>query len=263
MSSKNLVGSESGVDDTPGRQSIQVIERAAAILRTLQKGSGGLTLGEIAKAVGLPRSTVQRIVDALSKESMVIAASPAHGVRLGPALISLGAATHFPIVDLARPSLESLAKATGETVDLSVMNRYNMVFVDQVSGTHRLTAVSAVGVAFPIHCSANGKAVLALMTDDELKKTYKHLNLSRHTEKTITSLKGLDKELEKIRKTGFAYDKEENSIGICAIARAFRSPSDELVAVSIPVPTQRFMSNESTLARALEIEFDALLKKFK
>lgn len=214
-------------------------------------------------AVALPRSTVQRIVDALVKESLLIGATSTHGVRLGPALIALGAATRFPIVDLARPILESLAKRTGETVDLSIANRGHMVFLDQVPGTYRLTAVSAIGVTFPLHCCANGKAVMALMTDAELKKLRKNLNLARQTENTITQWDLLDAELNHVRETGVAYDREENSRGIWAIAKAFRSPSDELVAVSIPVPTARFTASESALLDAIEIEFNNLTRKFK
>lgn len=245
------------------RQGIQVIERAADILRALLKNPAGSSLGEIATEVRLPRSTVQRIVDALAKESLVIAATSTHGVRLGPALIALGAATHFPIADLARPTIESLARRTGETVDLSITNRDHMVFLDQVPGTHRLAAVSAIGVTFPLHCSANGKAAMALMNDAELRKIKKNLALSRHTKNTITRWDMLSADLAQVRKTGLAYDREENSIGICAIAKAFRSPNDELVAVSIPVPTVRFSASEADLVKAIEIEFNKLTKRFE
>ena len=147
----------------PERQGVQVIARAAALLRALEKHPDGLSLGELARALALPRSTVQRIVDALDREGLVIAASAASGVRLGPALLALAAATRFHIAEVARQTLEALAKECGETVDLSLADQDKVVFIDQVAGTHRLTAVSALGVSFPLHSSANGKAVLAAM----------------------------------------------------------------------------------------------------
>lgn len=244
-----------------GTAGIQVIERAAAILRALQKSSGGLTLGEIARIVGLPRSTVQRIVDALDRENFVIAPSSASGVRLGPGLIALAEATRFPILELARPTLEALAEVTGETVDLSVADSTKMVFVDQIPGIHRLAAVSAVGVSFPLHCSANGKAVLASLTPGELEKIRKRMRLTRYTVNTITSWRNLEHELETVRRTGIAHDREEQTLGIRAVGKALRSPNGELSAISIPVPTQRFLTSERALTARLAEHCEALQQR--
>jgi DNA-binding IclR family transcriptional regulator len=244
-----------------GRQGIQVIARAAALLRALERRPEGLSLGELAKAVSLPRSTVQRIVDALDDEGLVLAASASSGVRLGPALLSLAAATRFHIAEAARETLEALAKECGETVDLSVLDQHKVVFIDQVAGTHRLTAISAVGVSFPLHSSANGKAMLAAMADDEIAKVKRHLRLPAITPNTITSWDQLEQEMEQIRSKGVSFDREENSVGICAVSVAIRSPSGELAAISIPVPTQRFKETEVELSRALIVNCDRLQKR--
>lgn len=248
-------------NSAPDRQSIQVIARAAAILRVLERNPEGLSLGEIAKLVGLPRSTVQRIVDALDREHLIIAASASTGVRLGPALLTLAAATRFAIADLARPTLERLAAQTGETVDLAIADHDKVVFVDQVAGTHRLTAVSAVGVSFPLHCSANGKAVLAALDPSELAKLKKTMMLAKQTAHTIDAWPALEEELLSIRETGVAIDCEENSVGICAVAVALRGPTGELAAISIPVPTQRFETNKAALTQTLIEHCQALQHK--
>ncbi len=233
------------------RQGIQVISRAASLLRALEHQPDGMSLGQLAKVVGLPRSTVQRIVDALDTEGFVIAASAASGVRLGPALLALAAATRFHIADAARQTMEALAKECGETVDLSLADQDKVVFIDQVAGTHRLTATSAVGVSFPLHSSANGKAVLAAMDDADIARLRKRLRLVAMTPNTITTWERLDREITTIRATGLAFDREENSLGICAAAMALRSPSGEIAAISLPVPTQRFTDNEAALSAAL------------
>ena len=233
------------------RQGVQVIARAAALLRALEHQPDGMSLGELAKAIDLPRSTVQRIVDALDNEGFVIAASAVSGVRLGPALLALAAATRFHIAEAARQTLEALAKECGETVDLSIADQDKAVFIDQVSGTHRLTAVSAIGVSFPLHSSANGKAVLAAMVDADIAKLRKRLRLAAFTPHTITNWDRLEREIETIRRTGLAFDREENSIGICAVAMAIRSPSGEIAAISVPAPAQRFLANEAKLAATL------------
>lgn len=240
------------------KQSIQVIARAAAILRVLEQNPNGLSLGEIAKRVTLPRSTVQRIVDALDRESLLIASSATTGVRLGPALVALAAGTRFEIADMARPTLEALAKETGESVDLAIADQQKVVFIDQVAGTHRLTAVSAIGVSFPLHCSANGKAMLAALAERDLVRIKRGMKLTRQTSNTITSWPELENELLRIRQAGVAVDREENSLGICAIAATIQSPSGELAAISIPVPTQRFMTNEKLLTETLSAHCEAL-----
>lgn len=233
------------------RQGIQVIARAAALMRALEHRPDGLSLGELAKAVQLPRSTVQRIVDALDNEGFLIASSASSGVRLGPALLGLAAATRFHIAETARQTLEALAKECGDTVDLSLLAQDKMVFIDQVAGGHRLTAISAIGVEFPLHSSANGKAVLAAMSAAELERVKRRIRLTAVTPKTITSWDRLERELQTIRNAGIAYDREENSPGISAISVAIRSPSGEISAISIPAPTQRFKDTEAELAQAL------------
>lgn len=230
---------------------IQVIARAGAILRALQEHPSGLTLGELSRLVSLPRSTVQRIVDALDDENLVIAASPTRGVRLGPALIALAAATRFEIAEFVRPSLREIARECGETVDLSLLDTDKLVFVEQVAGVHRLRAESGVGVSFPLHSTAPGKAMMAEMNASTLAALRSRLRLTRHTPKTITTWKALDNELAAVRESGLGVDDEENSPGICAVAVAIVGPAGELAAVSIPLPSQRFAASRARLERLL------------
>jgi len=240
-------------EDTPSsdRQGIQVIARAAALLRALERRPDGLSLGELARAVSLPRSTVQRIVDALDNEGFVMAASASSGVRLGPMLLALAAATRFHIAEVARETLKNLAEETGETVDLSLVDQDKVVFIDQVLGTHRLTAVSSVGVSFPLHSSANGKALLAAMGDEDIAKVRKRMRLTAVTANTITSWDALEREIEEVRKRGCAFDREENSVGISAVSVALRSPSGELAAISVPAPTHRFEESAAEITQSL------------
>lgn len=246
--------------DTSDRGRIQVIARAAQILRALQHYSAGASLGELAKAAELPRSTVQRIVDALDAEGLVVTASRRGGVRLGPALLGLAAATRFDVVELARPTLEALARTTGETVDLSIASSQTVAFVDQVPGIHRLSAVSAVGVSFPMHSCANGKAVLAAMGELELRRARARLRCDPKTPNTHTSWAALEADLAEIRQTGIAYDHEENSLGISAVSMAFRMPDGQLAAISIPTPTQRFATAQKSLVASLREHHQHLIQ---
>ncbi|MES2976504.1 MAG: IclR family transcriptional regulator [Pseudomonadota bacterium] len=245
------------------KQGIQVIGRAASILRALQGQPDGMSLGELSKAVTLPRSTVQRIVDALDTEGLVLSSSATSGVRLGPALLSLAAATRFHVAEAARESLKALVKEAGETVDLSLADQEKMVFIEQVAATHRLSVASAVGVSFPMHCCANGKAVLALMNEAEFARVKKRLRLTSMTAQTITDWDVLEAEIAEVRKSGVGYDHEETAEGICAVATAFRSPSGEFVSISVVAPTARFKGSEARLISALRTHTAALRERLQ
>ena len=234
------------------RNGVQVIARAADILRALE-GSDGLSLGQLSRQVGLPKSTVQRIVAALDAENLVVSASAAGRLRLGPALVRIAHSIRFPIAEIARPFLQELSQSTGETVDLSILDGDEAVFLDQIPGSHRLRAVSAVGVSFPLHCTANGKSMLAALSAEELNRLRKKTGLRSFTENSIRSWGRLEEELRTIRETGIAYDREEHSMGISAVGTAIIGFEGEIAAVTIPTPTVRFAEEEPDLVKALQL----------
>jgi IclR family acetate operon transcriptional repressor len=230
---------------------VQVIARAGAVLRSLEHAPEGLSLAEIAARVLLPRSTVQRIVAALGDEQLLMPASPNARVKLGPALIRLAAAANAGTERLVRPLMQELSRLVEETVDLSVLHGGSAMLIEQVQGTQRLVAVSAVGKEFPLHCTANGKALLALLPPERRDLLLKG-RLTRHTPATVTDRAALDAELREIESTELAFDLEEHSVGICAIAAAFRDPVGREYSLSIPVPSPRFAVNRLQLSRCLK-----------
>lgn len=227
---------------------IQVISRAASILRVLKDTQSGLSLGKIAERVGLPRSTVQRITSALSTEGFVITDANGGGLRLGPELNALAGAAQYNIVEHCRLLLNELTLKTGETTDLAVMRGIGMVFLDQVPGTHRLTTVSKVGEVFPLTTTANGKACLAHLPEDEAIKLITNEWRRNGVQTDVALLMG---ELADVRRKGLAYDLDEHSSGVSAIGFAFTDWSGELHAISVPVPSSRFEGQRSVIEKAL------------
>ncbi len=232
------------------RPGIQVIARAAAILRVLEHEPEGLSLGQVATRVKLARSTVQRIVGALTAEHLLIAASPTGGVKLGPAIVRLALSANVEVDRLIRPALVKLAQAVKETVDLSVLQGHGAVFIDQVPGSNRLRAVSAVGESFPVYCTANGKALLSVLPDEDWIRVVS-TPIRALTPRSITSLDELRREIQACRQSCIAYDREEHTEGITAVGTAFLDPFGRPMAVSIPVPTARFARLEARLIREL------------
>ena len=197
---------------TNDKSQVQVIARAATILRALEEENSGLSLGQIAQRVNLARSTVQRIVAALETEKLVIAATPNGRVRLGPTILRLAASVRSDFVAMARPFLERLSEELHETVDLSTVKKDLLVFIDQVIGSQRLRAVSAVGDTFPLYCTANGKAYLAQLTDKAIEALIGRAYEAR-TPKTLTRFDALLADLRSARRNG-VDDREEHTLGM-------------------------------------------------
>jgi DNA-binding IclR family transcriptional regulator len=229
---------------------IQVIARAAEMLRLLQAHPGGLNQAEIGERLGMARSTVSRILNALDDEGLVASRAARGRYRLGPEIARMATTLRRSVVLDVHPFMEELSRELEETVDLSILDGDRATFVDQVVSPHRLRAISAVGESFPLHCCANGKALLANLSVAEHAQAVPS-RLARLTANTITTPAALRKELDRIRTEGIAYDREEQTEGICAVGAVLKGVTDQTVAVSVPVPAQRFYRRESELAQAL------------
>ncbi len=239
---------------------IQVIARAAAILRALKEQNSGMSLGQIADRIDLPRSTVQRIVAALEDERLVMSSGNGGGIRLGPELLSLGIATRYNIVEQCRPYLEALQQRTGETVDLAVMRGRHMVFLDQVQGSGRLRTSSSIGEKFPITTTANGRACLALIDRAEAQvfaqQEWAEFGIEDHWEK-------MEKQLDEIKRSNIAYDLNDHTTGISAIGFAFRDSLQDVHAISMPIPSSRYAEKSAEVVAAMTETRSEILRDLK
>jgi DNA-binding IclR family transcriptional regulator len=232
------------------RSGIRALSRAIEVLRSLENCPEGMSLGEIGKAISLPRSTVQRIVGTLSNEGFLIAASPSAKVQLGPAILQLAANLDFDMKQILRPFLRDLSSDTRETVDVSIQRGGSVVLVDQIIGHRGLVVISAVGDRSPLHCTANGKAILAARSLQDARRGLA-LSLREHGEGPLYEEDRLWRELEAIRSEAVSFDREEYESGVSTISTAFNGPSGGFLAISIRVPTLRFRHAEARLVEKL------------
>lgn len=145
---------------------IQVIGRAASILRLLSEHPGGLSLSVIATEIGLARSTVQRIVQALQAEGMVELPGPQSGFRLGPTLAQLVYRQQADIVAVARPFLEKLCSEIEETVSLCGLSGTQVTTIDRCVAERMLRVIFPLGtIPHPAHRLAPGLAILSSLPE--------------------------------------------------------------------------------------------------
>lgn len=231
-----------------GKSGVQVIARAADILRVLKNNQSGMSLGQIANRIDLPRSTVQRIVSALQEEQFVISDSNGGGLRLGPGLAALGNATRYNIVEQCRLHLTELTQKTGETADLSVLRNGSMVFLDQVPGTHRLRTISSVGEVFPITTSANGRACLSRLPEEDART---HILAEWERWGAEHAIEPFMEQLKIVRDDGLAFDLDDHTNGISAIGFSFCDWAGDMHAISVPVPSTRFETERHNIEKAI------------
>ena len=224
------------------KNGIQVIARAARILRLLKDNQSGLSLGQISKQVLLPRSTVQRIVNALQTERLVISTAAGRGLRLGPEINALAQATNYNVVETCRLFLTELTEVTGETADLSVLRGAGVIFLDQVPGTQRLRTVSSVGEVFPLTTTANGMACLSrlspksahLLVADEWDRRNIVSNIQKMEQKLSDIIIG------KLDNIGFTKQLESIKIKLFTLLQEAVLEKTELKTINTYKPTNIF-----------------------
>ncbi|PRI12700.1 IclR family transcriptional regulator [Mycobacterium shigaense] len=230
-------------------EGIQVLRRAAAALDEIAAEPGQLRLVDLGERLGLAKSTARRLLVGLVEVGLASVDSGGH-FSLGERLLGFGSVAGPHVAAIFRPTIERVSRATeGETVDLSILRGQRMWFVDQIESSHRLRAVSAVGLRFPLEVSANGKAALAALDDADAGAV-----LARFTPEVADRLR---REIDEIRCTRIAFDRGEHTAGISAAAIARRAVGDNVVAISVPAPTDRFLEKEERIVAALRTAADS------
>jgi DNA-binding IclR family transcriptional regulator len=237
---------------------VQVIARAAQMLRALEGEPRGLSLAQIAERVGLPRSTVHRIVTALAAEGLLASVSSTGRVRIGPEFARPAAAGPAELWRPVEPFMQRLHDQLGETIDCGMLDGSQVRVIHVIPTTrYMLRAIAEVGQSFPLYCTAKGKALLAAL-DRPVALRKLPSTLHSYTPHTLTSVAAIEADLAKVAETGVAYDREEATLGICAVGIAVREPSGVLLTVSVVVPAQRYPAAEPAITAALrEIRSDA------
>ena len=233
---------------------IQVIARMSAIMRALSTHAqpSGMSLAAIANAVGLPRSTVQRIVNALVAEHIVEPAGPT-GFRIGPALGQMLYQTHSDVVPIMRPYAEQLSMKLQETVCLAHLQMQKLHMVEAIVGEQILRVVPLLGIAPPLQITAAGKALLARMSDQAILEW-----LANQPEAT-PSPQALMAEINVVRQQGFAQDQDEVLLGISSIAACISTYRGDY-ALAIVTPTARMQQQAQRYQRELLMLCDAMEK---
>jgi IclR family acetate operon transcriptional repressor len=214
----------------------QAVDRAARLLSEVVHAADPVTFTELTAVTGLAKSTTSRLLLALERNHLV--RRDDHGRFLpGEMFVSYAwrGGADASLVAVARPFLERLAKATGETVNLGIAAGPSVDTIDQVDCAYLIGGTNWVGRPVPLHASGLGKVLLAYgaatLPPDELE---------RCTEKTIVGAAALGAEFAAVRARGYAVTDEELEAGLIAFAApVFRYDGAAVAALSVSAPTSR------------------------
>ncbi|TRY27647.1 IclR family transcriptional regulator [Brevibacillus sp. LEMMJ03] len=229
--------------------SVQSVDRALYILDLLKEHNDGLGITELAHRMDVAKSTVHRLLTSLKNQGYVRQDPLTERYLLGLKLIELGSIVtqSLEIRTIAKPILNQLVQETGETSHLVILEDGEVVYIEKIESPYTIRMYSLIGKRAPVHCTGVGKAIIAYLPEEQVRRIAAQRGLKKFTENTITSLDDLLVHLQEIKANGYSLDREEHEPGICCVAAPILNHNGEAVAgVSVSGPTMRM--NEEKLA---------------
>lgn len=235
---------------------IRSVAKAMELLQLLSDAGEAMTLTAISERAGLPKSTVFGLLTTM-RDYDVITQHADGKYALGLRLFEYGcrASAFWNISSLARPYLEHLAEATGASAMLSTYENGHIVALDQAEGRDSLRIVSAPGARLPLHCTSQGKIILANRPLNEVQALLRRKELRPYTNATVTDAQALLDSLPVLRRAGYAEELQEYKLGLQSVAAPiFDSRGDCSYAIGVicmaTVPEESFLKMRTAVAAA-------------
>jgi DNA-binding IclR family transcriptional regulator len=233
------------------------VGRAISILELLAEGDGELGVSELGRRLGVHKATASRLVSTLAERGLVQRNPVSDKYRLGFGLVHLAGAVMagLDLVQQARPVLEDLARETGETVNLAVLDGDAVMHIDQTTGSRSIVTANWVGRRTPLHCTSNGKVLLAHLRPDEQDRLLAR-PLERLTSNTIVDPEAMRAELRQALARGYARAVGELEEGLNAVAAPVRR-ADGVVEAAVSVSGPSFRMPPRDLHRIAQLSAGA------
>lgn len=219
----------------------QAVQRAVSLLKLFSDTRPEWGLTEMARAAGLNKTTVYRLLTALASEGLVARSPAGETYRLGPEAIAMGARAlrSNDLRTVSHEYLTELARRSDETATVEVLVESEVLIVDEVHSRKWLHATPSVGTRWPAHATSTGKVLLAHLTEAD-RKAILRVPLTQPARRTLTTLAALRDELARVRTQGFAVAIGELEDGYSAIGAPVRDHEGQVVAaVSLGGPSVR------------------------
>lgn len=223
----------------PPAYAVESVDSALRALRMLCDRRE-LRVSEVAEKLGVAQSTAHRLLSMLVHHGFAVQEGRGRAYHTGPTLLEMGFAAirDMEVRQHARPILEAVRDKVNETVHLAIPYGQEILYVESVESRWSLRIASRVGSFLPAHCVGAGKALLATLTTEELHELYPREELKTLTDRSIGTRTELERQLERIRRTGYAKSRGESDDGVASIAVVVtdkRGVGRATISISAPV----------------------------
>jgi DNA-binding IclR family transcriptional regulator len=216
---------------------VKSAERTVRILETLAASQHKLTLSELQERVGYPRSSLHALVRTLRDLKWVETDESGSAIGIGPHALLSGTAylDKDPALPYAYETMEDLRAEIGYTMHYARRDESHVLYLASRESRDSVRVVSRVGRRLPAHLTALGQALLAQLTNDEVDALLDG-DLIAYTPHTITDRTVLHKELEEVRGRGWAFEREQGTVGVACVAATvdYRIPASDAISCSMP-----------------------------
>jgi IclR family acetate operon transcriptional repressor len=233
--------------DKSDQNTVQALDRALYLLEHLAQGPGR-TLSDLAEDTGQAVATTFRALQTLQAHGMVEIEEPGQLWHIGAGAFRIGTAflRRTKVVERARQPMDALMRETGETANLGVEVRGEVLFLAQVETHEAIRAFFPPGTKGPMHSSGIGKALLAWYPEDRVQDIIARQGLEKFTSLTITSDTSLLRDLARTRERGFAIDDQERAEGMrCIAAPIFNAHCEPVAGLSVSGPAFRLSLSDT------------------
>jgi DNA-binding IclR family transcriptional regulator len=218
---------------------IESVDNALRVLLMLGERNE-LKLTDVANHLGVASSTAHRLLAMLIYRGFIRQAGRGKAYVPGTALtgVAFSILQRFDVRQALRPFLERLNAELRETVHLGVLDGTMVRFVDALESPRAVRVASRLGQSMPAHCTSTGKALLAQLSGDELRRRYPDEELQQLTPNSVATRAELEKEVDMVRRLGYATSSEESEEGVGSVAVALsaqRAPMQAAFNVSVPI----------------------------
>lgn len=254
---------ESALDAKPGFAGVAAVAHAATILRMMDAGEPEIGVNELARRIGIHKSTVSRLLATLEHFDFVKRNRDNGRFSIGMGLIALVGPiiSDMDLAKLARPYIDRLAREQGETTSLGLWQGNEVIMIEQVPGSRAVTHLARAGARVPAHATAAGKMFLAFQQESQLAEFFSR-GLRRYTANTLTREHEIRAQLEAARRDGFAINIEEFQMESCGVASMIHGQKGAPVAaLTLAVPKHRFTETYQKELAQLLLDYAAELSR--
>ena len=230
------------------------VDKTLNVLEALAQNAKGLSLAEIVKVVGIPKTTAFRILEILAAREYVMWNKENERYYIGIKALEIGMSglTGLDIVDVSVPYLQELSASVGETSFLAVYSNGDVVYLYKAEGTGSIQTTAQLGSRRPAYCTALGKVILANLPIEETDRIFER-DLVKLTKKTIVDRVGLYEEFANIRANGYSIDDEGVEVGLyCLAVPIYNYTGNVIAAISVSGPLKRMVEHRERVIDELK-----------